>query len=151
MTDEQFDEFVDNCYNELEAKQNKMWKDYKLGLYDEYWFNQIKKTLQFKLDNAVKIEFKIICIGTWAHKGETWMWSWANNSMTDEYRKDSEELKTLIGKTGFDIFHLEGFNCDEVMAYELVAVSINYLNAIRMYRIPGETSHLYVAIMKEYK
>lgn len=149
MTDEQFDEFVDSCYEEFETKQSKMLQDYNLGTYGGYWCDQITKTLQFKNDNKVELEFEIIFIGSWAHKKETWLWSWANSSITEECRKDSEVLKGLKERTGFEVFEQEGINCNEMMAYELVAMSLNQLNAIGMYRVPGELSHLFVAIMKK--
>ena len=105
--------------------------------------------LQFRNNNIVELEFDIVCIGSWAHKKETWMWSWANASMTDECRKDSELLKGLKVRTGYDIFEMEGLKCNELLAYELVAMSIKQLNAIGMYRIPGETSHLFVALIRK--
>lgn len=149
MTDEQFDEFVDTCYEEFEIKQNKVHEEYKIGSIGEYWFDQVSKVLQFRNNNIVELEFDIVCIGSWAHKKETWMWSWANASMTDECRKDSELLKGLKVRTGYDIFEMEGLKCNELLAYELVAMSIKQLNAIGMYRIPGETSHLFVALIRK--
>lgn len=149
MNEEQFDEFVDHCYKEFEMKQNQLIEAYNLGHYSEYWYDQTTKILQFKERDLIALEFDIICIGSWAHKNETWLWSWANQSVTDECRKDSERIKGLKTFTGVEVFEMEGLKCDEVTAYELVAMSIHHLDAIGMYRIPGEKSHLFVAIMKE--
>ena len=149
MTDEQFDEYVDNCYEELEVKQGKMVEFYNIGSYQDYWFDQVTRTLQFKNNEKVELEFDIICIGTWAHKKNTWIWCWANKSFTDECRKEAGAIKELKKITGFDIFGSEGFDCNEEMAFELTAMGVKYLDALGMYRIPGEKSHLYVALMKE--
>lgn len=149
MTDEQFDEFVNNCYEELEVKQNKMAEFYNIGSYQNYWFDQVTRTLQFKNNEKVELEFDIICIGTWAQKKNTWMWCWVNESFTDECRKDAEPVKKLKKITGFDIFASEGFDCNEEMAFELTAIGVKHLDALGMYRIPGEKSHLYVALMIE--
>lgn len=97
----------------------------------------------------MELEFNIICIGTWAHLKDTWMWSWANVNFTNECRQDAEVLKGLKEKTGFDIFELEGLNCNDKMVYELTAMSVNHLNALDMYRIPGKRSHLFVALMSK--
>ncbi|MFZ5986352.1 MAG: DUF6882 domain-containing protein [Bacillota bacterium] len=149
MTDEQFDEFLDKCYGELEEKQEKMFSEYYIGVYEEYWFDQLTRTLQFKNNNKVEIEFYIVCIGTWAHQKNTWMWGWANNSFTEEIRREAERLKGLREITGYELFQNEGFDCDETMAYELTAIAINHLNAMGMYKIPGERSHLFVALMEK--
>jgi hypothetical protein len=147
MTDEQFDEFVDICYEELEIKQNNLSKVYGIGSYEEYWYDQIQRTLQFKNSGKMELEFYIIFIGSWAHKKNTWMWCWANKSFTEECRKDAAALKELKIKTGYDIFDKEVFDCNEEMAYELTALGIKHLNARGMYRVPGESNNLYIAIM----
>ena len=87
--------FVDICYEELELKQNKMFEVFGIGSYQDYWFDQLTRTLQFKNEGKVELEFNIICIGTWAHLKNTWMWCWTNNSFTEECRKDAESLKGL--------------------------------------------------------
>jgi hypothetical protein len=148
MTDEQFDEFVDKCYEEMEQKQEKLFKIYNIGTYDKYWFEQTTKNLQFKNSDKVLLEFNIVCIGTWAHQKSTWMWGWANESFTNEIREDSAILRGLKEHTGYGVFEKIGFECDEGMAYESVAMTVNYLNALGMYRIPGKENDLFVALMR---
>lgn len=147
MTAEQFNEFVDKCYEELEVKQEKLFNLYNIGTYDSYWFDQATKTLQFKNNDEVGLEFNIICIGTWAHQKNTWMWGWANESFTNEIRQDASILRGLKELTGYKVFEELGFECDESMAYELTAMALNYLNALAMYKIPGEKNDLFLALM----
>lgn len=149
MTDEQFDAFLDICYKELEEKQEKMFENYKIGTYEDYWFDQMTRTIQFKNNGCVGVEFYIVCVGTWAHKKDTWMWGWANSSFVQEIRFDAEKLKKLKEITGYELFEEEGFDCDETMAYELTAFAVHHLNAIGMYKIPGERSHLFLALIKK--
>jgi len=149
MTDDQFENFLDQCYKDLELKQNLMYDAYKIGSYSEFWFDQEIGVLQFKNKNVVELEFEVVCIGSWAHKNETWMWSWANPSMTSDSRNFSGKIKALKEKTGLDIFENEGLNCNEIMAYELVAMSVHQLEVIGMYRVPGEKSHLFVALINK--
>lgn len=146
MTDEQFNNFVDSCYDKLEAKSAILFGEYKIGTYDKYWFDQDMQTLQFKNGNNVEIEFEFICIGTLAHKKDTWMWAWANESFSDEIRKKSEALKSLKLLTGYDLFESSGFVCDKEMAYELTAMGVETLNSLGMYKIPGEKSDLFLAL-----
>lgn len=149
MTDEQFDVFLDKCYRELEEKQERMFSEFNIGVYEEYWFDQLTRTLQFINHNKVEVEFYILCIGTWAHQKNTWMWGWANNSFTEEIRQEAERLKGLRKITDYELFEKEGFDCDETMAYELTAIALNHLNAMGMYKIPGERSHLFVSLMEK--
>ena len=41
MTDSEFDDFLDNCYDELEEKQTLLFRDYNLGNYEEYLYDQV--------------------------------------------------------------------------------------------------------------
>ncbi|ADL51190.1 DUF6882 domain-containing protein [Clostridium cellulovorans] len=148
MTDEQFDQFINKCYEELEDKQKKLFDIYNIGSYESYWFDQMTRTLQFKNNDKVMLEFKVLCIGTWAHQKNNWMWGWANESFTDEIREEASVLKGLKELTGYDVFEELGFQCDEIMAYEAVAMALSYLDALGMYKIPGGKSHLFLALLK---
>lgn len=148
MNDDQFDEFVDSCYEELEMKQANLIDQYNLGNYERYWLNGDERTLDFITNDITEITFKINYIGTWSHKNNNWMWAWANESMSDQIRVESSKLKELKDLTGYEIFNNNGFECDELMSMELTAMAVHQLNAIGMYRIPGVRSHLYVALMK---
>ena len=86
---------------DLELKQNLMYDAYKIGSYSEFWFDQESSVLQFKNKNVVELEFEVVCIGSWAHKNETLMWSWANPSMTNEIRNMSVKNQGFKGKKRF--------------------------------------------------
>lgn len=148
MTNEQFDEFVDKCYEELEQKQDELFYTFNIGIYEKYWFDQLTKTLQFKNGEEVLLEFHIVCIGTWAHQKNSWRWGWANESFTNEIKAESAILRGLLEYTEYGLFEKIEFECDESMAYEIVAMAVNHLNALGMYKIPGEKSDLFVALMR---
>lgn len=149
MTEEEYNLFVDECYDELERKQKILFEKYRIGNFESYWFEQETRILQFKNKEKVELEFEIVCIGTWAHQKNTWLWSWANESLLDERRKEAEVLKELRAETDIEIFEYAMFECDEQMAYEISAVCIRKLNSIGIYRIPGEKSNLFVALFEK--
>lgn len=147
MTEKNFKLFLISSIKEFEAKQNKLFSD--IGSYEEYWFDQVTKTLQFKNNGKVQASYSVICIGTWASQEENWMWCWANASFISEVRKEAECLKWLEDKTGVSIFREPFFECPENRVYELVAMSVNYLNAIGLYRVKGDENDLYIALMSK--
>lgn len=147
MTDAQFNNYLNDCYDKLETKQYKLLQKYEIGKFEEYWYSQEDCILQFKTDHQVELEFNCIFIGSWSSNSNTWMWSWANESMTDNVRQTSTVLKELQQITGSNVFTTPYFECDEAMAHELTALSVEHLNAKGMYISPGEKSHLFIAIM----
>ncbi len=69
--------------------------------------------------------------------------------MIQSAREDSSAIKELSKITGDEIFLAEHIEADETTAWELAAMSVHVLNAIGLYRSPGEKSHLFLAIMRE--
>jgi hypothetical protein len=65
----------------------------------------------------------------------------------NEIRQDASVLKGLKELAGYKVFEELGFECDESMAYESTAIALNYLNALGMYKIPGEKSDLFLALI----
>lgn len=147
MTDDQFDEYLDYCYENLEEKQEILNKEYGIGDFQEYWYDQETSKIQFKNDGKVLLEFSVVFIGSWSNKSNTWLWAWANNSMTDEVKEQSSILKELKSITGFDIFTKEYFDCDEAMAHELTAFAVEHLRAKGMYISPDDKRKLFMALI----
>ncbi|WHY79877.1 hypothetical protein QNH20_12325 [Neobacillus sp. WH10] len=149
MTDDQFDDYLDYCYDKLESKQGKLFQKYGIGSFEEYWYSQEGSILQFKTDSEVKLEFNVVFIGSWSSNSDTWMWAWGNESMIHQTRNQSIVLKELQQVTGYDIFANPYFKCDEAMAHELTAFAVEHLNAEGMYISPDGKSHLFMAIMSQ--
>ena len=148
MTDKEFDTFVATCYQELKEKQDSLMSKNNLGAYDEYWFDQITETIQFKEHGKVELEFHIVMIGSWSSKSNSWMWAWANSSITEELRSESSKIKELASLTGFSVFERESFEADEVMAHELTSIAVHHLNALGMYIVPSDNLKSFLALIK---
>ena len=149
---EEFNDFTDDCCKELENKQNALINDFDLIKYDAYWFDQSSESIQFKKDGEVGLEFIVVPIGSWSSASNSWMWAWANDSITEELRLKAEEIKELSELTGYDIFETEAFEADEDFAHELTAIAIHHLDALGMYIVPLD-NHLktFLALIEEKK
>ena len=148
MTDNEFDNFVDNCYQELKTKQSLLFSEYNLGKYDEYWYDQTTESIQFKTAGNVELEFIILPIGSWSSKSNTWAWAWANKSITDELKSQSIKIKDLANYTGYGIFEKEAFEADEFMAHELTSMAVHHLGALGMYIVPSNNLKLFLALVR---
>jgi hypothetical protein len=148
MTDNEFDVFLEDCYQELQDKQASLGKDYGIGSYGEYWLDQTTESIQFKDDGTVKLEFAIVPVGSWSSNGNSWQWAWANKSFTDSLKSQAEIIKGLASYTGFDIFEMGAFEADENMAHELTAMAVHYLDALGMYIVPSGNLKIFFALIK---
>lgn len=149
MTNEEFFEFLDYCNKRLIEKQKMLLQEYKIANYQEFWWSQEGSLLQFKNNGAVLLEFSVIFIGSWSGIGNTWMWAWANESMTKEVRNQSAVLQELANVTGFDVFTTPVLECEEAIAHQITALSVEKLGAKGMYISKEDNSHMFMAIMKQ--
>jgi len=149
MTKEEFNDFINNCYKECEAKQQALIKDFNLTSYDAYWFSQSTETLQFKNDGKVELEFTVVSIGSWSGESNSWMWAWANESLTEELRSKAAKIRELSDLTGYDIFNVDAFEADEALAHKLTAMAVHHLDALGMYIAPLDNLKTFLALIKK--
>jgi len=148
MSKKEYGAFLDSCYEELQKKQDILLNEYQMGSFEEFWFDQETKTLQFKTDDEVKLEFAVVLVGSWSSKSNTWMWAWANESVVDEMREESSRIKELAAVTGNEIFEMTSFAADEYNAHEFVAMAVYHLGALGMYSAPSDMLKTFMALMR---
>ena len=81
-------------------------------------------------------------IGSYSLDTKTWLWAWGNESLTEGAREKATELKKLFEVTGMRIFTDPHVDCDEYLAWELAAVSVQHLGGAGCYR--GPVDHLWI-------
>jgi hypothetical protein len=152
MTDSEFQEFLDSANDELQRKQEALKHQFGLGSTSRWHFEQATGNLQFFDENdQLAVEADVIDIGSYARKSSTWMWAWANDSVLPWLKQRAEKLKELESITGIALFGYENaFEVDdEVMAWEMAAMSVRHLDAAGCYRAPssGDGPDTFLAIM----
>ena len=145
---EEYKVFLDTCYQELAEKQTALTSQYELRKYDGFLYDQETEILQFKVGEAVGLEFEVIPIGSWSSKSNTWMWAWANESVIDRQREKSARIRELADITGAGIFVDEAFEAEEVTAHELTSMAVHHLEALGMYIAPSENLKTFLALMR---
>lgn len=142
MTDEEFDAFAQAASAELEAKQDALIKEYGIGSYPRWLFDQETEKLQFfdEKDRPV-LEADVLQIGSYSPKSNSWMWGWANSTVLLGLRQKAERIKELEGLTGVGLFGAEhAFQVDdEAMAWDLTAFTVKHLGLIGCYRAPSSS------------
>ena len=147
MNDQEFRAYIDEASAWLQQRQQALQAEYQIANYQPDGYDQALGTLRFKNAEGNILAFEYIPIGSWAKPNETFMWGWGNQTVEPERRAESERIKALAEKTGYDIFHKPVFKCDEEMAWDMVALSAHELNAIGVYRVPHEELRIFFALM----
>ncbi|MDK9559765.1 hypothetical protein QQF73_19195 [Marinobacter sp. M216] len=144
MNDDEFQEFIDSCFEELEEKQERLISEFGFGSFDKFQHDFEKEEIYLLKDGQVRVKAKLIPIGSFNTKSSTWMWGWANEAFPAPLRKKAEKLKQLEALTGFEMFGNEVAEIDPDMAWEIAGMALNLLGSEGAYRGPaGSTQYFY--------
>lgn len=147
MNEEEFYDYLGECFSKCEDKQERLLEKYKLEKYPFYEWNEDSGTIKFYKKGGESAVFNMIFIGSWSHSTETWMWAWGNEELTAKSRKRSEKLKELAETTGYKQFEIDIIEAAEEMTYELVSVAVEHLGAEGFYSLKGEGNYIYIALI----
>jgi hypothetical protein len=147
MTGEEFEEFLDRAREELEQKQALLMESEGFGQHKDFWFDQLTGKLQLKDANGhVKVEADVTLIGSFSPSAGSWQWAWSNESVVDTLRKKSERFKELGAITSMECFTAPGFDGDQQMAWDAVAMCVSHSGAMGCYRMPAKRVDVFAAI-----
>lgn len=148
MNEEQFERFIADCAQALQAKQALLQSQFGLDRFTRWQLEQDASVLCFMTqDGRDQLRFRVTPIGTYARAQETWKWAWANAKLPQAVRERAEQLKALRDKTDYDCFaDVEAFTVDDTMAWELAAASVATLDALGCYRAPNRDTWLFLAL-----
>lgn len=148
MTDDEFQIYIDTCFDELERKQQYLIDNYDLGNFDRFEYDFEKEEIYFLNNGIIEVQANIIPIGSFNSDSKTWMWAWANEAFPEKLREKSANLKQLELITGFEIFGNEMADIDEDMTWEIAGMALNHLDFQGVYRGPANNTEYYYAMEK---
>src|SRR5262245_22013368 len=86
--DSQYDDFVKASYDYLRDAQSAAKGDFDLGSYERFDWNQESGRLEFSDGPLVKVVAKIQFVGSISTVTDTWLWSWANDSVLEPLKAE---------------------------------------------------------------
>jgi hypothetical protein len=143
MNESQFEQFLSHAAAAMQAKNDLLWQQRGIGDFARWDHDGRREQLTFSNPgDADTLLADTTSIGSYSLKTKTWLWAWANQSLTDAERAKAVKLKTLFDTTGMRVFADPHVDCDEYLAWELAAASVEHLQGIGCYR--GPVGHLWV-------
>jgi hypothetical protein len=143
MNEWQFEAFLGDTVEAVQAKNDLLELHYGLGHFARWHHDGNSGRLTFSdPGDADVVVAETTNIGSYSLNTKTWFWAWANESLTDAAREKAAELKGLFGVTGNRVFTEAHLDCDECLAWELAAASVEHLGGAGCYR--GPVGHLWI-------
>lgn len=131
-----FDDFLENCYDELLEKQDRFTEQYNISSYQSWFYDQVTGIFTFE-NPGDKIYFRFEIVGTLSDKSGTWKWSWDNEYIDPMVRASMAKIKAFGERNQFEKLREGLWKAEEIDGWEMTAIAAYLLNAIGTYRVPS--------------
>ena len=143
-----WDALVTASAESLHRKQALLEKRFELGKHSRWDWDQDKAQLIFSNDGVPAVHCDIAFVGSVSTVSNTWLWSWANFSLTEIVRTPMRKVREYGEKHDFPRLTVPKWPAEEVDGWENASVAVEVLGAKGVYRTPSETGFTFLAILK---
>ncbi|MER9302341.1 hypothetical protein NKJ06_18515 [Mesorhizobium sp. M0293] len=139
----------DEAIEQLNAKNDRLNKDFHLGSWSRYDYDLKAGKLLFSDEGGVKIVTEIQIAGSTSAKASNWLWAWANSNLPGELLSDARLVRSFGEKNSIDeltqAYVTDADNDLEALGWELTGAMARICDALGAYRSPrGEGGALYL-------
>jgi hypothetical protein len=147
MNEAQFEEFIARCVSDAQRKNGARDAEYGIHSFARWDDDGDRELLVFSNPGEPEVlEARRTNVGSYSLQSQTWLWAWANESLTEAAREKASKLKRLAARTGMRVFSDPYVPCDEYLAWELAAAAVDELGSLGCYREPAGHLWIFVAI-----
>lgn len=137
---------VRNSFSFIEPRHKEFISKYNAGKHERWDWYQDTAKLVFSHEGVPQVEADIQFSGTYSTKSNTWMWAWANQSLDENVKASSRDIRSIGQKLGIKQLVAGRYAATEVDGWEMTAVLAKHLNAIGVYRTPSDSGFTYMVV-----
>ena len=132
----------------LNRVQNSFMEVYKVGDHERWdWYQETGKLI-FSHDGQPLVECDIDFVGSVSTRSDTWMWAWANSSLTDLIKRKSRCVREIGELNNYLKLACAIWPANEVDGWEMTSIMAKATKAIGAYRTPSDTGFSYLVVSK---
>ncbi len=137
-TDQKYDQFVRDSYEYLKRVQDAAKRDFALGSYERYDWDQSRGTLVFSDQGVPKVITQIQFVGSISKLTKTWLWSWGNPTILPSVKEQITEVRSFGELHGLPELTTAKWEATEEDGWAMTAVTAKILQAKGAYRSPDD-------------
>ncbi|HEU0143419.1 MAG TPA: hypothetical protein VFQ47_01420 [Nitrososphaera sp.] len=141
-----YEKFLTEAMADFGPRATCLNEEYKLGSY-RWDLDQTTGKLVFSDGGIPKVIADAQIVGSYSTYSHTWMWSWANETVDENMKKDMGKIKKYGEQHNFKELVTAKWECDEDYGWKMTAAAGYLLKAKRAYRGPIEDGYVYMLIM----
>jgi hypothetical protein len=144
MEPESFSKFRHKVVHELMDLNELCEKEYCISSWPKWEYDLDRGTLAFTQNGVPKVLATIQVVGTTSISGGTWLWGWANESLTPKVTTQLAKVRAFGEAENVSELTDAELPDDEYLGWGMTAVAAKLLGAKGAYRCPGENGFVYV-------
>ena len=146
--DTAFEALVDESIDYLDAKQDAIVRDFKLDSHERWDWNQDTAQLVFSNGGKPTLICDVVFVGSISTTGDTWLWSWANDSLAEGVKARMREVRSYGEEHRFQKLAGAFWPGQAEDGWQMTSIAARLLDAIGAYRTPDESGFVYMVIMR---
>lgn len=130
----------------LNRKQARMRERYPIDDCERYDWDQDVGQLVFSHEGKARVIAGIAFVGGISTMTNTWMWSWANDSVSERVKAEMLSVRAFGVENNFLRLASAYWSADEHDGWEMAAIATKILGAEGAYRTPRDHGFTYMVI-----
>ncbi len=148
QNDSELQDIIRSSVEYLNEKQQSFIETFKLNDHERWDWYQDSGLLVFSHEGKPQVEAEIHFSGSFSKTSNTWMWAWANSSLSEKVKSSSRMIQDMGYERELMQLASAHWAAEEVDGWEMTAVLAKALNAIGAYRTPGENGATFMVVTK---
>jgi hypothetical protein len=138
--DQQFSELIEASLLELQIKTEAHKANWGLGEFDRWETDQVRGHLVLTGRKGITATCPAQYVGSYGRTGGTWLWAWANPSISDSLKIDSLKVKEFGNAHQIEHLILPEFVSNEIEGWAFTALAVKLCGAQGGFQAPSGTT-----------
>lgn len=138
-----FENLSIKSYIYLNEQQDICNEKYKMGTYQNWFYDQATGELTFSDNGVIKLIADYEEVGSVSLKTNTWLWAWANPNLEEKVKSVIGKIKDYGNKRNFEKLTNRKWTADEADGWEMTAIASYILKTKGAYRVPTSDKKLF--------
>jgi hypothetical protein len=139
-------ELLERAVEYAEVRQNAVAQQFRLSDHERYDWHQDPAQLVFSNHGVAAVVADVQFVGSVSTRSNTWLWSWANESLVESARESIRQVRSYGEDRGLMKLACAYWEAEEEDGWQMAAVSAFLLQAKGIYRSPDEHGYTFLVM-----
>lgn len=144
----EWDELSEMAREYASACQDDITEEFSLEKWERFDYDQKEATLVFSSAGRPRVVTTAFVVGSWSARDQTWLWSWANDSLPSDAVGNVHWLRLFGEQHGFERLQTPRWPAEPADGWEMASIACLLLQGEGLYRAPRGDDALFLVMME---